>query len=99
VSFSYSVDLELAANVVASLAAVDQQLSEVVVDLRWRVARLQETWAGTAAAAHLEAHDSWCASYADMHDALVAMRAALRTAADNYSDAAAANSSMWGAVR
>ncbi len=98
-SFSYSVDLELATKVVASLSAVDRQLAEVVVDLRWRVARLHETWAGTAAAAHLEAHDAWCASYDEMHDALIAMRAALRTAADNYSAAASANSSMWGAVR
>ena len=98
-TFSYSVDLELAAKVVASLSTVDRQLSEVVVDLRWRVARLHETWAGTAAAAHLEAHESWCASYAEMHDALLAMRAAVRTAADNYSAAASANTSMWGAVR
>ena len=98
-TFSYSVDLELAAKVVASLSTVDRQLAEVVVDLRWRVARLHETWAGTAAAAHLEAHESWCASYAEMHDALLAMRAAVRTAADNYSAAASANTSMWGAVR
>ena len=76
-TFSYSVDLELAAKVVASLSTVDEQLSEVVVDLRWRVARLHETWAGTAAAAHLEAHEGWCASYAEMHDALLAMRRAL----------------------
>ena len=76
-SFSYAVDLELAAKVVASLSTVDEHLSEVVVDLRWRVARLHETWAGTAAAAHLVAHDSWCASYAEMHDALLAMRAAV----------------------
>ena len=98
-TFSYSADLELAAQVVCSLSAIDEQVSEVVVDLRWRVARLHETWAGTAAAAHLEAHDSWCASYAEMHDALVAMRAAVRTAASNYSAAASANSSMWSAVR
>jgi WXG100 family type VII secretion target len=99
VTFSYSVDLELATKVVASLSTVDQHLADVVVDLRWRVARLHETWAGTAAAAHLEAHESWCASYAEMHDALVAMRAAVRTAADNYSAAATDNASMWNAVR
>ena len=98
-SFSYSVDLELAAKVVGSLSTVDEHLSEVVVDLRWRVARLHETWAGTAAAAHLVAHDSWCASFAEMHDALLAMRAAVRTAADSYSAAASENASMWGSVR
>ncbi len=37
----------------ASLASVEAELDEVVVDLRWRVARLHETWAGTAAAAHI----------------------------------------------
>ncbi len=35
-------------------------------------------WAGTAAAAHLTAHGSWEASYREMHEALVAMRAAAR---------------------
>ena len=76
VSFSYSVDLELAAKVVASLSTVEPQLAEVVVDLRWRVARLHETWAGTAAAAHLRRTSRGSASYAEMHEALVAMRAA-----------------------
>ena len=98
-SFSYAVDLGLARDVVASLAAVESELDEVVVDLRWRVARLHETWAGTAAAAHLTAHGSWEASYREMHDALVAMRQALRTAASNYATAASDNTSMWNAVR
>ena len=98
-SFSYAVDLDLARDVVASLAAVETELDEVVVDLRWRVARLHETWAGTAAAAHLTAHGSWEASYREMHEALVAMRRALRTAASNYFSAATDNTSMWNAVR
>ncbi len=85
-SFSYAVDLGLARDVVASLAAVESELDEVVVDLRWRVARLHETWAGTAAAAHLTAHGSWEASYREMHEALVAMRQALRTAAVQLRD-------------
>jgi len=99
VRFSYAVDLDLARDVVASLSAVESQLSEVVVDLRWRMAHLHACWSGTAAGAHLEAHASWEESYAEMHDALVAMRAAVRTASDNYSAASAANDSMWSAVR
>jgi len=99
VTFSYSVDLERAAEVVASLTTVESSLADVVVDLRWRIARLHATWAGTAAGAHLVAHSSWLASYAEMHEALVAMRRAVRTAADNYSAAGAANTSMWSAVR
>jgi WXG100 family type VII secretion target len=98
-SFSYAVDLGLARDVVASLAAVESELDDVVVDLRWRVARLHETWAGTAAAAHLTAHGSWEASYREMHEALAAMRRALWTAASNYSAASEANTSMWNAVR
>ena len=98
-SFFYGVDLGLARDVVASLTAVESQLDEVVVDLRWRVARLHETWAGTSAAAHLAAHGSWESSYRDMHVALVAMREAVATAAANYHEAASANTSMWNAVR
>ena len=98
-SFHYAVDLHLARDVVASLTAVESELDDVVVDLRWRVARLHEMWEGTAAGAHLAAHDSWEASYRDMHDALVAMRRALGTAATNYSAAGSANVSMWNQVR
>ena len=98
-SFCYVVDLELARDVIASLTAVERDLDEVVVDLRWRVARLHEIWTGTAAGAHLSAHGHWEAAYREMHEALAAMRRAVATAADNYSAAASANASMWNAVR
>jgi len=98
-SFSYAVDLGLARDVLASLGAVETELDEVVVDLRWRVARLHATWAGTAAAAHLAAHSRWEASYRDMHAALCAMRACVRTAASNYDSASVANAAMWNEVR
>jgi len=98
-SFHYAIDLELARDVVTSLSAVESELDEVVVDLRWRVARLHEIWAGTAAAAHLVAHKHWEASYREMHQALAAMRRAVNTAATNYAGAAAANAAMWDAVR
>jgi WXG100 family type VII secretion target len=97
--FSYAADLPLARDVISSLAAVEAELDEVVVDLRWRVARLHSTWAGTAAAAHLEAHATWEASYRDMHAALCAMRGAVRTAASNYAEAASGNAAMWSQVR
>jgi WXG100 family type VII secretion target len=98
-SFSYAADLPLARDVVASLAAVEAELSDVVLDLRWRVARLHETWAGTAAAAHLEAHATWEASYREMHEALAAMRSAVRIACDNYADASASSAANWNQVR
>ena len=98
-SFSYAADLSRAFEVVASLAAVEAELDEVVVDLRWRVARLHSAWAGTAAAAHLQAHASWEASYREMHEALADMRSAVRTAADNYSEATSSNAASWNQVR
>ncbi len=98
-TFYYAADLSLAERVVASLTAVEGHLDEVVPDLRWRVARLHETWQGHGAAAHVEADVSWQASYAEMRDALAEMRAAVRTAARNYSSAAEANARMWSEVR
>ncbi len=68
----------LARDVLASLTGVEAELDEVVIDLRWRVARLHQAWAGTAAAAHLEAHASWLASYPEVRAAPV--RDALRRA-------------------
>jgi WXG100 family type VII secretion target len=98
-SFSYAADLSRAFDVVASLATVEAELDQVLVDLRWRVARLHSTWAGTAAAAHLEAHASWEASYREMHEALAAMRSVVRAAADNYSEATTSNAASWNQVR
>jgi WXG100 family type VII secretion target len=99
VTFSYAVDLELASSVLSSLASVESGLSEVVVDLRWRIDRLHSIWDGHAAAAHVSAHQSWVASYDEMHSALVTMRRAVRTARDNYAAAVEANDAMWSSVR
>ena len=92
--------LEIRAKILEIAAAFDR-LERAVGDVSDdpRVARLHETWAGTAAAAHLTAHGSWEASYREMHEALVAMRRALGTAASNYFSAASDNASMWNAVR
>ena len=98
-SFSYDADLELAARVVATLSSVEDHLDEVVTDLRWRVAHLHESWGGLASLAHVDAHGSWESSYAEMREALRLMRKAIRTASDNYSEAAAANTQMRGALR
>jgi WXG100 family type VII secretion target len=99
VSFSYSVDLDLARDVIGSLASVEGQLSEVVADLHWRISHLHAIWSGTAAGAHLEAHRGWEASYAEMHDALAAMRRVVHAASENYGAAGADNASMWSQVR
>jgi len=98
-SFAYDADLELAVRVVSTLSSVEDHLDEVVTDLRWRVAHLHETWGGLASGAHVEAHGSWESSYDEMRDALRLMRKAIRTASDNYAEAAEANTQMWGALR
>ena len=96
---SYTADLDLAAWVLASLGRVEEQLDEVVTDLRWRVEHLQVLWAGRAAAAHLEAHQRWLAAYGEMRTALAEMRHALDTARANYEEAARANTTLWRSVR
>ena len=98
-SFSYAADLELAARVVTTLSSVEDHLDEVVTDLRWRVAHLHESWGGLASLAHVDAHGSWESSYGEMREALTAMRRAIRTASDNYAEAASDNARMWGALR
>ena len=59
-TFSYAVDLDRARDVVRSLTAVESELDDVVVDLRWRVARLHDAWAGTAALAMLNTFMATC---------------------------------------
>ena len=98
-TFSYAADLELAASVIGTLTSVEDDLAEVVRDLRWRIDRLHTVWDGHAAAAHVSAHASWVASYDEMHAALVVMRRVVRACRSNYADAAAANSAMWSSVR
>ena len=96
---SYSADLELASSVVETLAAVERRLDDVVRDLSWRVSRLHATWTGESSASHVRAHARWEAGYAEMHAALVVMRAAVRAARDNYQSAGSTNASLWDSVR
>ena len=96
---SYAADLRLAASVIDTLGAVEDELDGVVRDLRWRVAKLHATWLGQSAAAHLEAHSRWVEGYAEMQAALKVMRAAVRTARDNYQAAATENTAIWESVR
>ncbi|QIG41541.1 hypothetical protein G5V58_01035 [Nocardioides anomalus] len=98
-SFAYSVDLARAREVVESLTSVESSVSEVVGDLRWRVARLHALWQGEAALAHLDAHRAWSAAYDDMHEALTALRRAVHLAAEAYAEAAATNTANWESVR
>jgi uncharacterized protein YukE len=95
---NYSADLSLADSVVSSLASVDGSLDDVLHDLRWRVARLHETFSGESAEAHVLRHARFEASYAEMQEALVAMRRAIRHAQRSYAAAARANVALWESV-
>jgi WXG100 family type VII secretion target len=96
---SYAADLRLADSVVATLGSIEDELDEVVRDLRWRVSKLHATWLGQSAAAHLEAHGRWADGYAEMQSALSVMRGVVRTARENYQAAAAENTRIWESVR
>jgi len=95
----YAVDLDQVAATVASLTGVEARLSDLVDDLHVRVAALHLTWSGVAADGHSCAHRAWEAGFAEMREALTAMRGAARAAHGNYGEAARLNTSLWEQVR
>jgi len=99
VNGSYRADLRQAGDVVRALSAVESELDEVAVDLRWRITHLHTSFTGLSADAHLVAHRRWVAAYADMRRALGEMREALHVAQTNYSGAVEANVAVWRQVQ
>lgn len=82
-------------DVVDQMSRFDRHLEEALENVDARINQLHATWTGEAAAAHRAAHDQWTRGAAEMRAALDTMRRIAHTAHGNYTEAAAANLSMW----
>ena len=91
----FSVDADLLDAVVADLGACEQALASTADDLDHQMTVLDGTWEGLAATAHRAAHHRWAQGMRDMHNALVELRAAARSAHGNYVGAVSTNVEMW----
>jgi WXG100 family type VII secretion target len=89
------VDLDRLAQLVDRMSRLEAQLVRVGDDADARVRVLHAGWSGAAASAQAAAHAQWRAGAAEVHDALVALRAIVSTAHGNYAAAVAANRRMW----
>jgi WXG100 family type VII secretion target len=96
---TYSVDLEELDLLVAEMTACERGLEELAADVEREMAALREVWEGLAAEAQRAAHEEWATGMAEMRQALGRLRAAARTAHDNYTAAGAANAAMWERLR
>lgn len=91
----YAVNLEGLNELIGRLGDFSEQIEQWLEDLDQRIARLQSSWDGEAAAAQQQAHDEWIAGARQMNEALVDLRASAETAHTNYTSALAANQKMW----
>lgn len=91
----YSVDLDELARVVERMARCHAALHDLAGDVETEVATLHDEWSGLAREAHAVQHTAWGSGFADMREALAAMREAGRGAHDNYVAATDANLVMW----
>lgn len=88
-----SVELELLAQLVASMARVEAQLGEAHRAVELRMAQLH--WAGAAADEHAQAQHRWSVGAREMRESLTALRQLVATARENYAQAVAANAHIW----
>lgn len=96
---TYSVDLDELEDLVADMVRCEQALAELGHGLEREMVALPRVWEGLAAEAQREAHAEWARGMAAMHEALGGLRAAARTAHDNYTAAVEANVAMWERLR
>jgi WXG100 family type VII secretion target len=89
------VDLDRLAQLVDRMTRFEAQLGRVGEDADARVHLMHAGWTGAAASTQAAAHVQWRAGAAEVHDALVALRAIVATAHGNYAAAVAANRRMW----
>lgn len=98
-SESYAVDLDELAAVLDRMGACHTALHELAADVETEVTALHGEWSGRAHEAHAGHHAAWSVDFVRMREALATMRAAGRTAHENYAGATAANIAMWRQVR
>ena len=91
----FSVDADQLTRTVHQISACGETLHQTAAELEQRMAALHLTWDGAAAGAHREAHAEWERGFRAMREALDQMRAAGRTAHDNYTSAAGTNLGLW----
>lgn len=91
----FRVDTEQLWQLVEAMSRFDQQLESMLDEVDAKVNQLHATWTGAAAQQHQQAHDQWQQGAREMHQALTTMRQNAITAHQNYTNATAANVSMW----
>lgn len=91
----FEVDIDALLHVVDRMATCQAALHDLATDIERRMAGLHLTWQGEAADAQVVAQQTWDHGFRDMRDALQQMRAAARTAHDNYTSAADTNLRLW----
>jgi WXG100 family type VII secretion target len=95
----FTIDSDELDTVIGDVEKCEKALEALTSDLDRQVAALQSVWEGLAADAQQEAHEEWTQGMLTMRQAMADLRAAARTAHDNYTGAAEANVSMWEQLR
>lgn len=95
----FRVDTDQLSQLIEQMTRFDQHLESMLDGVDTKVTQLHATWTGAAAAQHLQAHNQWQHGAQEMRDALAAMRQNATTAHQNYTNAVAANVSMWRQVQ
>ena len=88
------VELEELRTFIDRLQSFDQRAEAIAARVDGQIAALQDTWAGTAAAAHSAQHHQWMAGAAQMREAVIQLRGAADNAHQHYTDAARLNMEM-----
>lgn len=91
-----AVDLEMVEDLIARMAAFEQQVDGVLDDLDARTRRMHAAWSGAAAGEQAEAYAGWTSGAREMQQALAVLRTVVHTARDNYAAAVSTNAAMWG---
>ncbi|MEZ0095399.1 WXG100 family type VII secretion target [Streptacidiphilus sp. EB129] len=90
---NFSTVSNAAEEVRSTATRVQTQLDE----LKAGVARIAQSWEGSAQEGYQARQHEWDASAADLHSVLIQIAGALDGAAQNYQSTESKNASIWGA--